>query len=164
MSRFISPEAEILNFLGDILGTSVAVVEVGYDQAKKSVKNVNKKVKDKKEYVKKEYAKKQYDRYNCHRAPKLSDFVDHIIAQDTATVIFWKDGSKTAVKCSPEEKFDYEKGIAMATLKYIFGNKYYQEDIRELIEKYPYTASVKADAKKTSETKKTNKKTSKTEE
>lgn len=159
MSRFSSPETEILNFLGDILGTSVAVVEVGYDQAKKSVKNVNKKVKDKKEYV-----KKQYDKYNYHRAPKLSDFVDHIIAQDTATVIFWKDGSKTAVKCSPEEKFDYEKGIAMATLKYIFGNKYYQEDIRELIEKYPYTASGKADAKKTSATKKTNKKASKTEE
>lgn len=159
MSRFNSPETEILNFLGDILGTSVAVVEVGYDQAKKSVKNVNKKVKDKKEYV-----KKQYDKYNYRRAPKLSDFVDHIIAQDTATVIFWKDGSKTAVKCSPEEKFDYEKGIAMATLKYIFGNKYYQEDIRELIEKYPYTVSDKVESKKTSTTKKTTKKASKTEE
>lgn len=159
MSRFNSPETEILNFLGDILGTSVAVVEVGYDQAKKSVKNVNKKVKDKKEYV-----KKQYDKYNYRRAPKLSDFVDHIIAQDTATVIFWKDGSKTAVKCSPEEKFDYEKGIAMATLKYIFGNKYYQEDIRELIEKYPYTVSDKVESKKTSTIKKTTKKASKTEE
>jgi len=72
--------------------------------------------------------------------PKLSDFIDRVIAQDTAVVVFWKDGTKTSVKANVEDKFDYEKGIAMATLKYIFGNKYY-EDMKSIIANYPHVST-----------------------
>ena len=39
-----------------------------------------------------------------------------------ALIVFWKDGSKTVVKCANEE-FVLEKGIAMAFIKRMFGNK-----------------------------------------
>lgn len=86
--------------------------------------------------------------------PKLSDYIDHVLATGTATVIFWKDGTKTSVKCSKEEEYDYEKGLAMATLKYIFGNKYY-ENMKDLIAAYPYTEAVKKVKKSKKPTKST---------
>jgi len=39
------------------------------------------------------------------------------------TILFWEDGSKTIVKCSPDEKFVPEFGVAMATMKKIYGNR-----------------------------------------
>lgn len=86
--------------------------------------------------------------------PKLSDYIDHVLATGTATVVFWKDGTKTSVKCSKEEEYDYEKGLAMATLKYIFGNKYY-ENMKDLIAAYPYTEAVKKVKKSKKPTKST---------
>ncbi|MBQ8218467.1 MAG: hypothetical protein IJZ79_01845 [Bacilli bacterium] len=80
---------------------------------------------------------------------KLTDFVDRIISQDTATVIFWKDGTSTRVKCSADEgSYDYEKGIAMAVMKYVFGNRYYR-DMQKLMDVFPHVETEpKADSKK----------------
>lgn len=50
--------------------------------------------------------------------PKIKD----VIYNDPATIIFWEDGTKTVVKCK-NEKFDPEKGLAMAFSKKILGNK-----------------------------------------
>lgn len=50
------------------------------------------------------------------------DMVDRIIANPPATIIFWKNGDKTVVRCSPDDKYDIEKGIAVAFMKYMFGN------------------------------------------
>lgn len=36
-----------------------------------------------------------------------------ILRNGPALIVFWKDGTKTVVKCHDEE-FDYEKGLAMA--------------------------------------------------
>ena len=97
------------------------------------------------------------------RPPKLTDFVDRVIAQDTATIIFWKDGTKTSVKCGNGDTYDYEKGLAMAIAEYAFGNSYYRE-IKKLMAKYPHatsepkkkkTAAKKAPFKKAFTTKKT---------
>lgn len=41
---------------------------------------------------------------------------------DPATIVFWEDGTKTVVKCK-NEKFDPEKGLAMAFSKKMLGNK-----------------------------------------
>lgn len=73
--------------------------------------------------------------------PKLTDFIDNVICQDSAVVIFWKDGTKTTAKCGPDDVFDYEKGLAIAALKYVFGNKVYQEDMKEIMEAFPRTKS-----------------------
>ena len=43
-----------------------------------------------------------------------------VIFNDPATVVLWSDGTKTVVKCGPEDKFDIEKGLAMAIVKKVF--------------------------------------------
>jgi hypothetical protein len=40
-----------------------------------------------------------------------------------ATIVFWTDGTKTVVKCGKGDKFDPEKGIAMACAKKLLGNE-----------------------------------------
>lgn len=58
----------------------------------------------------------------------FSDFVSSIpeiksvIYNNPATIVFWEDGTKTVVKCK-NEKFDPEKGLAMAFSKKMLGNK-----------------------------------------
>lgn len=51
-----------------------------------------------------------------------------------ATVVIWEDGSKTIVKCQPGEKYDAEKGLAMAIAKKALGNtgKWYDTFKKEL--------------------------------
>ena len=55
--------------------------------------------------------------------------ITKVVFNDPATIVFWNDGSKTVVKCNPEDKFDPEKGLAMACMKKLFGNKGYYNDI-----------------------------------
>ena len=40
-----------------------------------------------------------------------------------ATIIFWVDGTKTVVKAQGDDKYDPEKGLAMAIAKKTYGNK-----------------------------------------
>jgi len=47
--------------------------------------------------------------------------IDRIIFNDPATIVFWKDGTKTVVKAA-NESFSEEKGLAMAIAKRYFGN------------------------------------------
>ena len=47
---------------------------------------------------------------------------EKIIFNGPATIVFWKDGTKTVVKAE-NEAFDPEKGIAMAYLKKFLGNQ-----------------------------------------
>ena len=63
------------------------------------------------------------DRYD--EEPKL-DF-ERIEFHDPATIVFWNDGTKTVVKARHGDKFDKEKGLAMAIAKKVMGNtnKYY---------------------------------------
>lgn len=48
--------------------------------------------------------------------------IKDVIFNDPATIVFWGDGTKTVVKCENEE-FDKEKGLAMAYMKKMLGNK-----------------------------------------
>lgn len=48
--------------------------------------------------------------------------IDKVIFNDPATIIIWKDRSRTVVQTQGDEKFDPEKGLAMALLKRILGN------------------------------------------
>lgn len=63
--------------------------------------------------------------------------VDRVIFHNPATIIYWKDGSKTVVKCQPGDTYDEEKGFMAAYLKKLLGNdntfnkeikKYVKED------------------------------------
>lgn len=46
----------------------------------------------------------------------------HIIYNDPATIVFWKDGTKTVVKRMPKEKFNPYNAFCAALAKKVFGN------------------------------------------
>lgn len=53
----------------------------------------------------------------------MPNMIKDVIFRDPATIIFWKDGTKTVVKTQDGEKYDKEKGFAMAVCKKVFGNE-----------------------------------------
>lgn len=48
--------------------------------------------------------------------------IKRVIFNDPATIVYWADRSKTVVKAD-RETFDKEKGLAMAIIKKLCGNK-----------------------------------------
>lgn len=62
--------------------------------------------------------------------------IKKVIFNDPATIVIWKDGSKTIVKAQ-DEAFDPEKGLAMAISKKALGNngRYFNEFKKWLPEK-----------------------------
>ena len=71
--------------------------------------------------------KRRYDQMVRASWKKESKIVK-VIFNDPATIVYWIDGTKTVVK-SEGEKFDPEKGLAMAISKKLLGNNgnYYNE-------------------------------------
>lgn len=63
------------------------------------------------------------EHYNCKCSIGSRDPIDRVIFNGPATIIFWNDGSKTVVKCGPDDTFDKEKGLAMAIAKKFLGNR-----------------------------------------
>lgn len=51
--------------------------------------------------------------------------IDRVIFNDPATIVFWKDGTKTVVKCHPEDTFDEEIGFMCCYLKRVISSKEY---------------------------------------
>lgn len=71
-----------------------------------------------------------YSRQSTERAEK-NDIVRfgmynvnirEVIFDNPATIVLWSDGTKTVVKCGPDDIFDKEKGLAMAIVKKMAGN------------------------------------------
>ena len=88
--------------------------------------------------------KNSKEAYNKRIFSEIKD----IIINDPATIILWKDGTKTIVKCQPVDTFDPEKGIAMAILKKLYGNSGFYKDIFEpAIEKYELKKSLEKSKK-----------------
>lgn len=54
--------------------------------------------------------------------------IKDVIFNDPAVIVLWNDGTKTVVKCSENDIFDPEKGMAMAIAKKALGNQgnYYE--------------------------------------
>ena len=71
-----------------------------------------------------------YSRQSTERAEKndivrfgmCNVSIRKVIFNDPATIVLWSDGSKTVVKCGPEDTYDMEKGLAMAIVKKMAGN------------------------------------------
>ena len=79
--------------------------------------------------------------------------IEKVIFNPPATIVIWKDGTKTVVKCNGE-KFDQEKGLAMAISKRALavGNRYHktfkkwckeEDDFSEQIKKDPRFKNIK---------------------
>ena len=54
---------------------------------------------------------------------RIDKCVKKVIFHGPATIIFWKDGTKTVVKYQEGDIFDQEKGLAMAICKKVMGNE-----------------------------------------
>ena len=69
-------------------------------------------------------------KYSDHlKKGEMLDRIDKVIFNNPATIVIWANGDKTVVKCDGE-KYDPEKGLAMAITKYLLGNNHgYYYDI-----------------------------------
>ena len=63
--------------------------------------------------------------------------IDKVIFSDPATIVFWDDGDKTIVKCTEGDAYNPEMGIALCTIKKIFGSSYgeYKKHVGKLVKK-----------------------------
>lgn len=59
--------------------------------------------------------------------------IKKIIFNGPATIVMWNDGTKTVVKQSKFDDYDYEKGFAMCVVKKVFGDQY--NAIRKMVVK-----------------------------
>ncbi len=73
---------------------------------------------------------KQCLKYSDHlKKTEMLCKIKKVIFNNPATIVIWANGDKTVVKCDGE-KFDPEKGLAMAITKYLLGNNHgYYYDI-----------------------------------
>ena len=87
-------------------------------------------------------AKKMLDDMNAVTAARETS-IRKVIFNPPATVVYWSDGSKTVVKCSANDKFDPEKGMAMAIAKRCANNSgsYYKEIQKWIGEESCYKAN-----------------------
>lgn len=69
----------------------------------------------------------RYRKYIFELSSKLSNLknlhITNVIFNDPATIVFWSDDTKTVVKTRGNDKFDPEKGLAMAISKKHMGNE-----------------------------------------
>lgn len=59
------------------------------------------------------------ERLKENNMPEIRD----VIFNEPATIVLWRDGTKTVVKCGKRDNYDKEKGLAMCIVKKINGNK-----------------------------------------
>ena len=59
--------------------------------------------------------------------------VKRIIFNPPATVIIWKNDTKTVVKCAEDDEFNPEIGVAMCYIKKIYGSRH---AFSKMVEKY----------------------------
>lgn len=58
--------------------------------------------------------------HNVWDKPKSN--IERVIFNDPATIIYWKDGTKTVVKCQEGDTYSKETGFVMCYLKKLLGN------------------------------------------
>ena len=74
--------------------------------------------------------------------------VDRIIFSPPATIVFWKDGTKTVVKCADGEPFSEYNGFAAALLKKVFGSNSAVKKIIQRKKQYATPAKANSDSAK----------------
>lgn len=75
--------------------------------------------------------------------PKVKDI--YVNMEKETIVIKWQTGEQTKVTCQKGDKFDLEKGIAMAITKYVLGNNFYSYNV---LDKYIKSAKITGEKKK----------------
>lgn len=63
----------------------------------------------------------------------IVDEIKDIIFNDPATIVLWKDGTKTVVKATHGDEYDKRTGVALCVLEKLVGSK---SGIKTLVKKY----------------------------
>lgn len=61
------------------------------------------------------------------RSVNLDSEIEKVVFNDPATVVFWKDGTKTVSKAAHGDVFNKETGLAIAIVRKLCGNKNYNK-------------------------------------
>lgn len=61
--------------------------------------------------------------FKCFPAIAGNAEIENVIFSGPETIVFWKDGEKTVVKCQDGDRYDKHIGLAMACAKKLFGNR-----------------------------------------
>lgn len=128
-SKIGEPEIYTMNFIEAHDPINYAYVNPGRAHGKTSIQS---------EFY--NYLQGKYERYITPvKSQRLVPEIKNVIYNDPATIVFWSDGTKTVVKCSENDEFDPEKGLAMAISKKALGNQgnYYNTFTKWLPEKEP---------------------------
>ena len=62
-------------------------------------------------------------RYKLPGALDNDCVITRVIFNKPATIVFWNDGTKTITKCSKDDTYSKEAGLAICCLKKAFGKK-----------------------------------------
>ena len=57
--------------------------------------------------------------------------VAKVIYNEPATIVLWRDGTKTVVKCHPDDYYDPEKGFLLCCAKKLLGGGKYNDVMRK---------------------------------
>lgn len=92
-------------------------------------------------YDKKEDNKMKIKLYECgmYRGNVVTnpqDLIVDVIFSGPCTIVKWKDGDKTIVRCQEDENFDKEKGIAMCIVKKLFGTNDTKSNFNDIFKKW----------------------------
>ena len=64
-------------------------------------------------------------------------YIERVIYNAPATIIYWTDGTKTVVKCQPGDEYDRLTGFLLAVCKKAFGNTgAYNKLIKTFVEEH----------------------------
>lgn len=69
----------------------------------------------------------------------LEKEIENVVFNDPATIVFWKDGTKTVTKCHAGDTFNKETGLAMCIIRKLCNNKHFNN----VFEKYCNIITVK---------------------
>ena len=62
--------------------------------------------------------------------------IEKVIFNPPATIVMWNDRTKTVVKCRKDDRFDFEKGLAMCISKKMLGLKKFYKGLDPALDAY----------------------------
>ena len=65
----------------------------------------------------KEYEKATEVYKTSRKEENWEPYIEKVIFNPPATIVFWKSGGKTVVKCNEPDKYDKAKGVALCYMK-----------------------------------------------
>ena len=66
-------------------------------------------------------------RVQNHCAKGFVENIDHVVFNGPAVIVFWKNKTKTIVKCADDDNYSAMAGFALCLLKAMLGNQGYHE-------------------------------------